>query len=94
MHEELDEEFSDRDKENSYVERNNTQRVRVKQLVTWLHTYSYHCKNGMLKLQFKFNLLCVCHGNIVKDQKRGSGIYVQKSHCKYGGVITDIIFQK
>ena len=34
--EELDEEFSDRDKENSYVERNNTQSETVSYMVTHL----------------------------------------------------------
>ena len=64
--EELDDEFSDRDKENSYMERNNTQSETVSYMVT--HFTAITVRNGMLKLQFKFNLLCVCHGNIAKDQ--------------------------
>ena len=53
--------------ENSYVERNNNQSETVSYMVGYTLT-AITVRNGMLKLQLKFNLLCVCLGNIAKDQ--------------------------
>ena len=40
--------------------------LRVKQLVTWLDTYSYHCKKWHAQIALT-DYVCVCHGNITKD---------------------------